>query len=51
MNVNNEFRHFKQWAGAKMGGEARTITSEDFKALAMEMELRHESMHSAAALQ
>jgi hypothetical protein len=51
MNVNKKFGRFKQWAGEKMGGEARTGTSEEFRALEMEMELRHEGMHSAAALQ
>jgi hypothetical protein len=53
MNVNKKFGRFKQWAGEKMGGEARTGTSEEFKALEMEMDLRHEGMvmHPAAALQ
>ena len=51
MNVNKKFGRFKQWAGEKMGGEARTGTSEEFRALEMEMELRHEGMHSAAAMQ
>ncbi|KAJ4348940.1 hypothetical protein N0V95_005025 [Ascochyta clinopodiicola] len=44
MNVNKKFGRFKQWAGEKMGGEARTGTSEEFRALEMEMELRHEGM-------
>lgn len=51
MNVNKKFGRFKQWAGEKMGGEARTGTSEEFRALEMEMELRHEGMHLPAALQ
>lgn len=51
MNVNKKFGRFKQWAGEKMGGEARTGTSEEFRALEMEMELRHEGMHLVAALQ
>ena len=51
MNVNKKFGRFKQWAGEKMGGEARTGTSEEFRALEMEMELRHEGMQPAAALQ
>jgi hypothetical protein len=42
MNVNKKFDRFKQWAGEKMGGEAKTNTSEQFKALEMEMNLRHE---------
>ena len=44
MNVNKKFGRFKQWAGEKMGAEARTGTSEEFRALEMEMELRHEGM-------
>ncbi|KAE9983664.1 hypothetical protein BLS_009657 [Venturia inaequalis] len=44
MNVNKKLGRFKQWAGEKMGGEAKTDTSEDFKALEIEMNLRHEGM-------
>ncbi|KAF2404714.1 BAR-domain-containing protein [Trichodelitschia bisporula] len=44
MNVNKKLDRFKQWAGEKMGGEAKTNTSEDFKALEAEMNLRHEGM-------
>jgi hypothetical protein len=42
MNVNKKFDRFKQWAGEKMGGEAKTATSENFKQLELEMNLRHE---------
>ena len=42
MNVNKKFDRFKHWAGEKMGGEVRTNSSEEFKALEMEMQLRHE---------
>lgn len=42
MNVNKKLDRLKQWAGEKMGGEAKTSTSDDFKALEMEMALRHE---------
>jgi hypothetical protein len=42
MNVNKKFDRFKQWAGEKMGGEAKTNTSDDFKMLELEMNLRHE---------
>lgn len=31
-----------QWAGEKMGGEARTTHSEEFRMLEAEMTLRHE---------
>ena len=44
MNVNKKFGRFKQWAGEKMGAEARTGTSDEFKALELEMNLRHEGM-------
>jgi len=44
MNVNKKFDRFKQWAGEKMGGEAKTGTSDNFKMLEMEMNLRHEGM-------
>lgn len=33
-----------QWAGEKMGGEAKTTHSEEFKALETEMALRHDGM-------
>ena len=49
MNVNKKFGRFKQWAGEKMGAEARTGASDEFRALEMEMELRHEGMYSAAS--
>jgi hypothetical protein len=42
MNAVKKLDRFKQWAGEKMGGEAKTSTSEDFKALEAEMNLRHE---------
>jgi hypothetical protein len=42
MNFIKKADRLKQWAGEKMGGEAKTSTSEDFKQLEMEMTLRHE---------
>lgn len=42
MNVNKKLGRFKQWAGERMGGEAKTSVSEDFKALEEEMTYRHE---------
>ncbi|MCJ1293472.1 hypothetical protein MMC34_005027 [Xylographa carneopallida] len=44
MNVNKKLDRFKQWAGEKMGGEVKTNVSDDFKALEIEMALRHEGM-------
>jgi len=41
MNVNKKLDRFKQWAGEKMGQEAKTSTSEEFKSLEAEMNLRH----------
>ena len=40
--MNKKFDRFKQWAGEKVGGEKKTDTSEEFKALEAEMMLRHE---------
>jgi hypothetical protein len=42
MNVNKKLDRFKQWAGERMGGEARTNVSDDFKAMETEMNLRHD---------
>lgn len=42
MNVNKKLGRFKQWAGERMGGEAKTSVSDDFKSLEVEMNLRHE---------
>jgi hypothetical protein len=44
MLVNKKFDRFKQWAGEKMGSEAKTTTSDDFKALELEMNLRHDGL-------
>jgi len=42
MNVNRKLDRLKQWAGERMGGEAKTSVSNDFKALEAEMNRRHE---------
>lgn len=44
MNINKKLDRVKQWAGEKMGAEAKTNVSEDFKALELEMSLRHEGV-------
>ncbi|KAF2024435.1 BAR-domain-containing protein [Setomelanomma holmii] len=44
MNVTKKFDRLKQWTNEKMGAEARTGLSDDFKALELEMNLRHEGM-------
>lgn len=42
MNVNKKIGRFRQWAGERMGGEAKTNLSDDFKAMETEMGVRHE---------
>ncbi|KAI5783784.1 hypothetical protein FPQ18DRAFT_298566 [Pyronema domesticum] len=42
--MNKKLDRFKQWAGERMGGEAKTSTSDEFKSLEMEMNLRHDGM-------
>lgn len=40
MNFTKKFDRAFQWAGEKMGSEARTNMSDDFKTLETEMALR-----------
>lgn len=42
MNINKKLDRVKQWAGEKMGAEAKTNVSDEFKALETEMALRHD---------
>ncbi|KAK8169917.1 hypothetical protein IWX90DRAFT_465582 [Phyllosticta citrichinensis] len=44
MMMNKKLDRFKQWAGERMGAEAKTNTSEDFKALEQEMTVRSDGM-------
>ena len=44
MNINKKLDRMKQWAGERMGGEVKTSTSDEFKALEAEMNLRHEGL-------
>ncbi len=44
MNVNKKLDRLKQWGKERMGGEAQTTTTEEFKALEVEMDLRHSGM-------
>lgn len=44
MNITKKFDRAFQWAGEKMGGEAKTTMSDDFKMLETEMALRFEGM-------
>jgi hypothetical protein len=50
MNINKKFDRLKQWTHEKMGAEARTGLSDEFKALEMEMNLRHEGMPAVPPL-
>lgn len=44
MIVNKKLDRFKQWAGERMGGEIKTNTTDNFKALEQEMDLRQNGM-------
>ncbi|KAI2701782.1 hypothetical protein DTO012A7_1345 [Penicillium roqueforti] len=44
MHVNKRIGRFKQWAGERMGGEAKTCLSDDFKATETEMGVRQEGV-------
>ncbi|CCU81806.1 Hypothetical protein similar to BAR domain-containing protein [Blumeria hordei DH14] len=44
MNINKKLDRVKQWAGEKMGAEAKTNVSDQFKGLECEMNLRHDGM-------
>lgn len=45
MNFGKKFDRAFQWAGEKMGSEARTNMSDDFKTLETEMALRFDGMN------
>lgn len=42
MQLTKKFDRAFQWAGEKMGNEAKTSMSDDFKNLETEMALRHD---------
>ncbi|ERT01095.1 bar domain containing protein [Sporothrix schenckii 1099-18] len=44
MNFTKKLDRAVQWAGEKMGGEAKTAMSDDFKMLETEMNLRYDGM-------
>jgi hypothetical protein len=50
MNINKKFDRLRQWTGEKMGGEAKTTTSDEFKRLEMEMNMRQDGMLSICPL-
>jgi hypothetical protein len=49
MNVNKKLGRFRQFVGEKLGNENKTGVSDDFKAMEMEMQLRHEGEMTAPA--
>lgn len=46
MNVNKKLDRLKQWGKERMGSEVKTDTNEEFKALELEMQLRHDGGRS-----
>lgn len=44
MHITKKIDRAFQWAGEKMGGEAKTGMSEDFKMLELEMALRFDGV-------
>ncbi|CAG7963076.1 unnamed protein product [Penicillium salamii] len=44
MHMNKRIGRLKQWAGERMGGEAKTCQSDNFKAMETEMGVRHEGV-------
>ena len=44
MHLTKKFDRAFQWAGEKMGSEARTSQTDEFVALEAEMGLRHQGM-------
>lgn len=50
MHMNKRIGRLKQWAGERMGGEAKTCQSDNFKAMETEMVVRHEGAKQSTAL-
>lgn len=44
MNINRKFDRLKQWTNEKLGADARTGLSDEFKTLELEMNVRHDGM-------
>lgn len=44
MNIGKRFDRMKQWTDERMGKEIKTAASDEFKALELEMQLRHEGI-------
>lgn len=40
--MNRKFDRFRQWGRERMGGEAKTSLSDDFKAMETEMNVKHD---------
>lgn len=50
MNFTKKFDRAFQWAGEKMGQEARTTTTEEFRNLETEMALRFDGTPTSSLL-
>lgn len=50
MNINKRLDRMKQWAGERMGAEVKTGQTDEFRALEIEMQLRHEGMSNVTYL-
>lgn len=50
MNFTKKFDRAFQWAGEKMGQEARTTTTEEFRNLETEMALRFDGTSTCSRL-
>ncbi len=50
MIVNKKLDRLKQWGRERMGSDSKTDTSDEFKALEMEMQLRHDGVLHRALL-
>ena len=46
MNVNKKFDRLRQWGKERMGADVSTTTTDEFKALEVEMDLRHSGRYS-----
>jgi hypothetical protein len=46
MNVNKKLDRLRQWGKERMGGEVATTTSDEFKGLETEMDLRHQGIYN-----
>ena len=48
MNVTKKVDRLRQWGKERMGGEVATTTTDEFKSLELEMDLRHNGITTPA---